>query len=260
MTEDALLLIGRETGEASGVSETHGRRLRRRGVADTVHVATYDHDPRRDMRGTVTDIDADRVFAVPLCLAHTRETVDRLPRALAGLSGDLHYCEPVGRSPALTEAIRDRAREERAPDVATTLVLVAFGNTGGSYYRDVTATHADRLRADTDYAAVTSCYLLQNPAVECVRYNVSTPAAVAVPLFVAPCPATREEIPDRLELDRGGIEYASALGTHSRVTDAIQDRVETRRAIASSDGPRSFEDAVAGSARPLATDGEGPVR
>ncbi len=256
MTDDTLLLIGRETTD-SGVYRTHARRLRERGIADSVRVCTYEHDPVRNLRNTLADVDATRVTALPLCLAHTRETIDRIPVGLATFDGTVEYCEPVGRSPALTGAIRDRAQSTHSADEPTTLVLVAFGNTSGSHHRDVTAYHAERLRQHGDFAAVTTAYLLQNPTVECARYNVSTPAAVAVPLFVAPCTATTTDIPERLEVGRGGLAYASPLTTSPAVTDAIQDRVETRRALTSAAGPRSFEDAIADTARPLATDGDG---
>jgi len=55
--------------------------------------------------------------------------------------------------------------------------------------------------------------------------------AVAVPVFVTPSEATREEIPAKLELDRGGIRYADVLGDHQAVTDAIQATVEQRRVL-----------------------------
>jgi len=256
MTDDTLLLIGRETTD-SGVYRTHARRLRERGVADAVRVCTYEHDPVEALTETLRDVDAGQVTTVPLCLAHTRETTDRVPAGLATADVPVAYCEPVGRSPALTGAIRDRAQSVRASDEPTTLVLVAFGNTTGSHHRDVAECHARRIREQGDFAAVTTAYLLQNPTVECARYNVSTPAAVAVPLFVAPCTATTDEIPDKLELGRGGLAYASPLGTSPAVTDAIQDRVETRRALGPAAGPRSFEDAVTDTARPMATDGDG---
>jgi sirohydrochlorin ferrochelatase len=125
----------------------------------------------------------------------------------------------------------------------------------------VTEYHAAHARERADYAAVVACYLTQNPTVECVRYNVPTEAAVAVPLFVAPSAATDERIPAKLELDRGGVSYADPLGTHPAVTEAIQDRLETGRVLAgSTPGPASFEAALAETARPVATDGDGRPR
>ncbi|MFT4922793.1 MAG: sirohydrochlorin ferrochelatase [Haloarculaceae archaeon] len=261
MTDDALLLIGRDTTESGNVYETHAERLRDRDVVDRVHVATYEREPRRDLREGLARLAADRIYAVPMCMAHTHETTESLPATLSAAGSDVYYCEPVGRSPAVTRAVLDRAAERAPVGPETSLVLVGFGNSTGSYHRQVTEYHARNAREQTDYGSVVSCYLMQNPTVECVRYNVSTESAVAVPLFVAPNAATAEQIPERLELDRGGMAYADPLGTHPRVTDAIQDRLETQRVLAeSTPNPASFEATLTQTARPLATDGKGSPR
>jgi Uncharacterized conserved protein len=258
MTGETLLLVGRETSGAREVYETHAERLRDRGAAGSVHVATYEHDPQRELREDLARIPAARTYAVPMCLAHTHETTEALPRAFTALDGEIQYCEPVGRSPSVTGAILDRAAERADDSPSTSLVLVGFGNTSGTYHRQVTEYHATHARERADYGGVLTCYLTQNPAVECVRYNVPTESAVAVPLFVAPGAVTENRIPAKLELDRGGVAYADPLGAHPRVTDAIQDRLETRRALAASTPePASFEAALTETARPLATDGDG---
>ena len=258
MTADALLLVGREAPGARDIYEVHADRLRDRDAARSVRVATYEHHPRRELRDAVPEGSAARTYAVPMCLAHTHETTDALPAALSASDGEVQYCEPVGRSPSVTTAIIDRAAEHARADPSTTLVLVGFGNTTGTYHRQVTEFHAAHARERTDYRDVVSCYLTQNPAVECVRYNISTESAVAVPLFVAPSAATEERIPAKLELDRGGLSYTDPLGVHPRVTDAIHDRLETQRVVAeSAPGPASFEAALAETTRPLATDGDG---
>lgn len=261
MTDDALLLIGRDADGSGGIYERHAERLRDRGVAGSVHVVTYERDPQRELRGALSSIPAGRAYAVPVCAAHTHETTDGLPAALSSADVDVQYCEPVGRSPSVTGVVLDRARECADAGPGTSLILVGFGNTTGTYHRRVTEYHAACARKRAEYADVVTCYLTQNPAVECVRYNVSTESAVAVPLFVAPNPATEDQIPAKLELDRGGITYADPLGTHPGVTDAIQDRLETRRVLAeSSPAPASFEAALTETARPLATDGQGQPR
>ncbi len=258
MTADALLLVGRESPDAREVYETHAERLRDRDVAGTVHVGTYARDPQREIRDDLAGISAARTYVVPMCLAHTHETTEALPGAFASTDSEVQYCEPVGRSPSVTGAILDRARERASPDPSTSLVLVGFGNTTGSYQRRATEYHAGRAFEQAGYGDVVSCYLTQNPAVECVRYNLSTDAAVAVPLFVAPSRATDERIPAKLELDRGGLSYADPLGVHPGVTDAIEDRLETQRVLAeSTPGPASFEASLVETARQLATDGDG---
>lgn len=257
MTAESILLLGRGSETVRAVLETHAQRLETRTTVDSVEVAVYETEPRRELRPQLAALDAETVSVVPMCAAHTHDTVTAIPGALSALSGTVHYCEPLGDSPAVTDVLAARATELVPAGPDSSLVLVGFGSSSKPYNRQTTDYHATRLRERTDYAAVHTCYLLQNPAVECVRYNVSTSRAVAVPFFVAPTAATEDRIPAQLELDRGGIEYADPLGTHPRVTDAILGELQTQRALERDDTAQSFEATLTRSQRPMATDGEG---
>jgi sirohydrochlorin ferrochelatase len=259
MTHDALLLIGRQTAHAPETLETHATRLRHRGVAESVRTATYDSEPVRELRDSFESVEGDRVFTVPFFTAHSHETTTDLPAALSYLPGDARYCEPLGHSPAITDAILARATDELKADADTTLVLVGFGSSSQPYHRQVAEYHASRLRESSAYADVNTCYLLQNPTVECARYNIDTDRAVAVPLFAVRSEATNSEIPTKLELDRGGIHYADPLGEHHLVTDAIAAELAKQRVLLDREGtPESFEASLARTNQPVATDGEGP--
>lgn len=260
MTDDAIVLIGRT--DTRDVIETHASRLSARGVADAVHVALCGREPGRDLRTALAGVTADTVYAVPMTVAHNRDTLGPVPAALAALPGEVRYCEPLGSSPVVSRVLAERAAEAVPPGPEVSLALVAFGDSSLPYQRRVTESHARVLR-QSEYGEVTTCYLLQNPAVECVRYNVSGEHVVAVPLFLASCEETERAIPRRLELDRGGVAYAEVLGTHEALTDAVEGRVATRRAIGREFGhgpegaPQSFEDALTVSARRVAADGRG---
>jgi len=260
MTTDTILLIGRATRNAKEVLETHADRLRRRTVAD-VAVATYESEPVRELRDQFERIEAETVYAVPMCAAHSHDTVDAVPAALSSLSGDVRYCEPVGQSPAVTEAIAQRGANLLPASADASLVLVGFGSSSKPYHRQTVDYHAARLRDQSGYGEVVTCYLLQNPTVECVRYNTTGSRTVAVPLFVTRSEATETRIPEALELDRGGIEYADPLGTHPRVTDAVHAEIEKQRALTAEDAAgTSFEAQLTETRRPVATDGEGARR
>lgn len=260
MTEEALVLVGTDAPDAREVLRTHARRLRDRSVADSVHTAFYGTEPIRDLREQFASVEADAVYAVPVRAAHTHETTDAIPAALSYLPGDVRYCEPVGRSSATTGVLLERASAEVEPDPDATLVLVGFGSSSLPYQRQTAEYHAARIREQSEYGEVVTCYLLQNPAVECVRYNVSNDRAVAVPLFAHRSEATDERIPTELELGRGGIEYADPLGAHPRITRAIRAEVEKQRVLADEgDAPAPFETSLARSRRPMATDGKGPL-
>lgn len=239
MMEDTHLLVGRDGGRTT--LETHAARLRSRGL--DVRVATYGHEPDRDLRGSLPDAGV----ALPATVAHTRDT---LGAVAAALPSQTCYAEPVGRSPAFTRALAARARAEIAPAADVSLALVALGASGEPYERQVAAYHAARLRERTDYGEVTVAYLHRNPAAECLRYETSGDRTVVVPLFVTPCEATDQALPDLLELDRGGLAYADPPGDHPAVTDAMAGGFAAARALAAAEvispGPN---------APPLAADG-----
>lgn len=264
MPRDTLLLV-RRADDDDAVAATHARRLRDRGVADEVRVASYGSEPARDLAPVLADVEADRLYVAPLCLAHTNRTVEDVPAALARIDATVRYCEPVGRNPAITGAIVDRATARVPAEGDASLVLVGFGASSADHERETVEWHATRARERATYGEVVTCYLQQNPTVECVRYNVGDGPVVAVPLFVAPSEATDERIPAKLELERGGLAYADPLGTHPLVTDAVEAAVAKRR-VADGDGDagpnraESFEERLTATASPVATDGDGGAR
>lgn len=264
MTGDALILIGREGTQDPETLRRHASRLGDRGVADDVHVATYAEEPVRELRDRFESIDADQMFVLPACIAHSHETMDVVPAALSYLDCDVRYCEPIGRSPALTALVIERASNLIEPE-GTTLVLVGLGSSSLPYHRQTAEYHGARIRKQSSHEEVITCYLLQNPAVECARYNVPTERAVAVPLFLTRNETTDKWIPKKLELNRGGIALADPFGEDRRVTDAIHAEVIRQRILAGEDenGEKplsTFEGSSAGRQRPVATDGEGEYR
>lgn len=216
---------------------------------------TYESEPVRELRGRLREISGDRVYAVPMCVAHAFDTVRDLPAALSFVSGAVQYCEPLGRNPAVTDVIVRRATECLRADSDVSLVLVGFGSSSKPYHRQMAEYHAARLREGSAYGEVLACYLVQDPAVECVRYELSNERAVAVPLFLTRCEATERRIPE--QLGPNGIEYADPLGSHPRITDAIHAELEKQRVLAD-DGSSAFETRLTATRRPVATDGEGP--
>jgi len=257
MTDDALLLVGRDTGNARDVLATHAGRLRDAVDVDEIAVTTVGMEPERHLDDVA--LDADRVFAVPLWFAHTHRTESAIPAALGRLDATVHYGEPVGRSPSVTEAIADRAADVTNGRAPGSVALVAFGSSSNPDGRLTTEYHATRLRKRAAHDEVVPCYLLQNPAAECVRYNLAAERSVAVPLFLSASDVTRRRIPEALELDRGGLEYAAPLGDHEGVTDAIRTEVERVRSQAERGTEGSADPTVVEAPVPV-TDGDGLER
>jgi sirohydrochlorin ferrochelatase len=258
MTTNTLLLVGRGGKRVSTVLETHASRLIRQDGIDSVCTATYENDPVSDLRETLASVPGDRVYAVPMCAAHSHQTTRDVPAALSYVPGEVWYCEPIGRSPAITEAIAERAATAMPPGDDVSLVLVGLGSSSKPYHRQVTEYHAARLSERSEYDEILPCYLLQNPAVECVRYNVSTRRTVAVPLFVTQTESVRERIRTKLDFDPARSEYTQPLSAHDRITDAVHAEFERQRALTGERFESTHEDRLTSNRHPLVTDGEGP--
>lgn len=259
MTTESILLIGRKTRNAQEVLNAHADRLSRQAAVDGVEIATYESEPIRELRSEFERLSADTVYAVPMCAAHSHDTINGVPAALSYIPGDVRYCEPIGQSPTVTEVLEKRGASRIPPSDDVSLVLVGFGSSSKPYQRQTTDYHAARLREQSGYGEVLTCYLLQNPTVECVRYNTSKNRSVAVPFFMTRTEATERRIPEELDLARGGIEYADPLEAHPRITDAVRAEVNKQRALAgdTAETAVSFEAQLTRTQRPVATDGEG---
>lgn len=254
MPSELLLLVGRNTPDTRDVLATYADTLQARGAVDDTAVVTYDQEPYRELKDQLTGFEADRVYTIPMFASHTYDTAEELPAALSVVSGDVLYGDILGESRAVTDVLSQRANEVVTADTDVSVVLVGLGS--NSTEHETTEYHAKRLREQTEYGDVLTCYLMQNPALECVRYNIATERSVAVPMFVGHNEATDEQIPDVLELQRGGIEYAAPLGTHERITDALHAEVEKLRVLAASDEPADSV-SLTSERRPLAADGDG---
>ncbi|MDG5775751.1 sirohydrochlorin chelatase [Haloarculaceae archaeon H-GB2-1] len=245
----ALVLVGRSAAGAGDVLATHAARLRERAVADEVTTLQYDHDPVAEIADELAAVEAETVFVSPLVVEREHFPARDVERVT---DRTVHVCEPLGWSPALTDAVLDRADANVSTPAAATLVLVGLGRSSASDRDLAVAYHADRIRERDVYAQVLDGYLLQNPAVECVRYDVATEEVVVVPVFPARCQATEERIPKALGFEPDGI--AAPLGAHPRVTDCIQAELARERVLR--EGSRSVPGGAEGGPR-LAADGLG---
>jgi len=132
MTTESILLVGRGSDAVRDVLDTHADRLESRTDVEVVDVAVYEHEPLRELRETLDGLDAETVYVVPMCVAHTYDTLSEIPAALSYISGTVRYCEPLGGSPAITDVLAERGRSADPEDI-----LVAFGvlDSGVWWYR-----------------------------------------------------------------------------------------------------------------------------
>lgn len=124
MTTESIVLVGRERSGTAELFETHAHRLAERTAVDTVETATYETEPVQELRGQFRELSADRVYAVPMRVAHNHDTTRGVPAALSHVPDEVVYCEPPGGSEAVTDVIEQKATGLASARAETTLVLV----------------------------------------------------------------------------------------------------------------------------------------
>jgi sirohydrochlorin ferrochelatase len=237
MINGTLLLVGRHTDGSSQAMEVHAERLRDRDIAASVRVARYDRTHAVDGDGAVLSgvepPDDGAVFLLPAVMANTGATGHAVRAIAASLPDPVCVCDPIGRAPAVSRLLLERAEDAVDPSAETALVLVGFGSGSPSGSRGPLEYHERRLRGRSDYGEVRSCYLLQDPTAECVRYNTSGRRMVVVPAFISPGPAIRTEIRAKIRDER--VTYAEPIGTHPLLTDAMHAAVTKRYVLETRD-------------------------
>lgn len=114
----ALLLVGHgsKSSQADDVLPYYVEALRSSGKFCDVQACYLEREP--SVEGALDRIDADRIYVMPLLLAHGHHTRVTIPQSL-GISGtqgvvngkEVLYLEPLGRSEHIVALISDRINE-----------------------------------------------------------------------------------------------------------------------------------------------------
>jgi len=208
------------------------------------------------MREALYMIDSDEVYVVPDFISEGYFTQDVIPRELQ-LTGPssvvrgktLHYCQPVGVHPSMTDLILRRAREV-APDAKpseTTLIITGHGTglnqNSTKAIRDQVVHIAD---SGAGYAAVLDAYMEEQPFIAEWDKLAPTPNVIVVPFFIAdglhsfqdipvllgiehevgPAASQREAFRQNPHFVRGKtLYYSSSIGTERMLADVILDQI-----------------------------------
>ena len=208
------------------------------------------------MREVLRMVESDTIYVVPVFISEGYFTQTVVPRELE-LEGSntlregrmIHYCDPVGSHPRMTEALLRRAREV-APGVspqATSLFIVGHGTDLNDNSARAAKEQAARIQSLGEYAQVVSSYMEEPPLIADWDKLSNQPNVVIVPFFIAdglhsyqdipvligieaePGPAASEaEVFRRnpYELRGKKLFYASAIGTEPMIAEVILDQVE----------------------------------
>ncbi|HEY5743432.1 MAG TPA: CbiX/SirB N-terminal domain-containing protein [Terrimicrobiaceae bacterium] len=256
LSDSALVLVGHGSTinpDSSAPIHAHARTIRERGIFGEVHSCFWKEEP--SMREIYRMVESPIIYIVPVFISEGYFTQTVIPRELE-LEGPLtlrkgltiHYCDPVGSHPRMTEALLRRAREVAAdvPPQAASLFIVGHGTDLNDNSARAAKEQATRIRALSEYAEVISAYMEEPPLVADWHKLSKQPNVVIVPFFIADGLHSYQDIPiligiakepgpaaSQTEVFRRNpyllhgkkLFYASAIGTEPMIAEVILDQV-----------------------------------
>jgi sirohydrochlorin cobaltochelatase len=214
----ALLLVGHgSTLNADSAEPTyqHADELRRRGIFGQVIETFWKQEPYvwQVLRGVYLP----RAFVVPLFISDgyfTEEVIPRelglcargekLQRPVQQINGcQVHYCQPVGTHPSMTELLISRARQvvqqfpfPREPKPSETSLFIAGHGTGNNENsRKAIEQQVELIRARNIFADVHPVFMEEEPRIGSCYDLASAKNIVMVPFFVSDGLHSYEDIP-----------------------------------------------------------------
>jgi sirohydrochlorin cobaltochelatase len=255
-SHSALVLVGHGSTlnpDSSAPTHAHARTIREREIFREVHSCFWKEEP--SMREVFRMLESETIYIVPLFISEGYFTQTVIPRELE-LEGrltrrdglEIHYCNPVGSHPRMTEALLRRAREVApgVPPQSTSLFIVGHGTDLNDNSARAAKEQARRIRALGAYAEVISSYMEEPPLIADWHKISHQPHVVIVPFFISDGLHSYQDIPVLIgiETEHGPaasqtavfrrnpytmhgkqLFYASAIGTEPMIAEVILDQV-----------------------------------
>lgn len=227
--------------------------IRRREVFAEVQVAFWKEEP--SLRQVLYTLESEEIYVVPNFISEGYFTQKVIPREL-GLTGPttrlgrqtVHYCEPVGNHPRMTEVLLHRAAEVApgVPPAETSLIIVGHGTALNDNSAVAAKRQVQTIAALGLYGEVLAAYMEEPPLVAEWAALTTQPHVVVVPFFVSDGLHSYQDIPVLLgiEADPGQamsqrevfrynphllqgrkLYFGSAIGTDPLFADVIIDQV-----------------------------------
>lgn len=202
-------------------AENHAERLRGAKPFGNVSAGLLHGQPELSQRLQALE---DEAVIVPLFVSDGYFAGEMLPDLITSHCPDtvsVTHTPPVGTHDDVTTVIERRATAavDGRPE-GVELALLGHGATRQSANRQAVDGHARRLRERSEFDAVRSYFLEEEPRIERLAEDSLASTVVAVPVFVAEGHHVREEIPELLGIPRGGgtsdgvsITYTDPVGT-----------------------------------------------
>ena len=256
--EAALLVLGHgstENPDSSHPTWEHADAIRAQGNFASVHCAFWKEEP--SFRQIWPSIEEREVYVVPNFISEGYFTREVLPREL-GIDGHttdtgkhlVHYCDPVGIHPHMTDLLIQRAREmvdDGVDPAETALIIVGHGTNLNKKSVEAIKDQVEAIRKrDEGFAEVLDAYMEEAPFIADWQTLTDAPRVVVVPFFIADALHSYQDIPVLLGIESEPTEaasqrdvfrqnpyqfgdrtlyYSSAIGTVPSVAEVIVDQV-----------------------------------
>lgn len=254
--EAGLLIVGHGSTvnpKSSAPTWACAQEITRRELFAEVQCAFWKEEPSlRDARFLFDPEEVHEVYVVPNFISEGYFTQTVIPRELE-LAGQRtkradgqtwFYGEPVGSHPSMTEMLVARAREMTMGIDPTKTALIIVGH--GTSLNDNSAVAAKRevelIRARGIFGEVQNAYMEEPPLIAHWDQLTDQPNVVVVPFFISEGLHSEEDIPALLGIQREPaaaarvrgrkLFYARAIGTESKIADAIIEQARNARSVA----------------------------
>jgi len=252
----ALVLAGHGSTvnpDSSFPTLAHAQTIREAGIFAEVAACFWKEEP--GFHEALRMVESPVVYVVPNFISEGYFTRTVIPRE-TGLEGrttrrggrEIHYCDPAGSHPAMTELLMRQAAVV-APGVdprATSLVIVGHGTGLDSNSAEAAKIQAARIGGVGRYAEVLAAYMEEAPLIAEWDRIVSQPNVVVVPFFISDGLHSYQDIPVLLGIreDIGPVAsrsavfrenphhlrgrklfYSGAIGSDPAFADVIVDQV-----------------------------------
>jgi sirohydrochlorin cobaltochelatase len=254
--DSALIIVGHgstQNPDSSAPTFDHAATLRDSGHFKEVHCAFWKEEP--SLRQVLHMVDSQTVYVVPNFISEGYFTRTVIPRELE-LTGTtstvgqktVHYCEPVGNHPKVTELLLKRAREVAGnfPLDQSSLLIVGHGTNLNDNSALAAKREVEKIRSFGIFGEVLNTYMEEAPLISEWDTLTQLPNVVVVPFFIADGLHSYQDIPVLLGIEsetgtaasqrdvfrnnpyhlRGkNLAYASAIGTEPEFAQVILDQV-----------------------------------
>lgn len=241
-----------ENPESSHSTRENADLIRTSGAFQEVRCAFWLEKP--GYRECLEEMESDEIYLVPNFTAEGFYTKEVIPREF-GLTGRetrrngkwIHYCDPLGLHPGMTNTILSRVNEvtgnESLDYARTTLLIAGHGTPRHRHSKKVVFDQVERIRKTGTFGQCEAAFMEEEPLIADWEKNSRFDHVVMVPYFMSDGLHVTQDIPELLAIPHENcswqvparrektshkqIWYSKSVGTSTALTRVILDIVRS---------------------------------